>query len=105
MVDILQPDINWCGGITACQRILHVAEAAGLTVMLHAGGNTPFGQHFTYANPGMAWLETFVGSPPGVPLSEAPRIPGQAVPDGGWLVPSDAPGFGMEIEEEWIEPF
>ena len=23
----------------------------------------------------------------------------------GWLVPSDAPGFGLEIPEEWIEPF
>jgi L-rhamnonate dehydratase len=104
-VDILQPDIIWCGGITACQRIVHAAEAAGLTVMLHAGGNTPFGQHFTYAMPGMPWLETFVGSAPGVPLEEAARIPGQAIPKDGWLVPNSAPGFGMEIDEAWIEPF
>jgi L-rhamnonate dehydratase len=105
VADVLQPDINWCGGVTACLRILHAAEAAGLTVILHGGGNTPFGQHFTYAMPGMAWLETFVGSAPGVPLAEAPRIPGQAVPENGWLVPNDAPGFGMEIDAAWIEPF
>ena len=105
VVDILQPDINWVGGISACLRIVHAAEAAGLQVCLHAGGNTPYGQHFTYAMPSMTWLETFVGSAPGVPLNEAARLPGQAVPKNGWLVPSDAPGFGLEITEEQIEPF
>lgn len=105
VVDILQPDINWCGGVSACLRILHQAKAAGIRVMLHAGGNTPYGQHFTYAMPHMDWLETFVGSPPGVPLAEAARLPGQAVPENGWLVPSDAPGFGLEITEEQMEPF
>ena len=53
----------------------------------------------------MPWTEYFVGSAPGVPLAEAVRIPGQAVAEGGWLVPSDAPGFGLEIPEKWIEPF
>jgi L-rhamnonate dehydratase len=105
VVDILQPDINWCGGISACLKIVHAADAAGLQVMLHAGGNTPYGQHFTYAMPSMEWLETFVGSAPGVPLAETVRLPGQAVPENGWLVPSDAPGFGLEVEEEWLEPF
>lgn len=103
--DILQPDINWCGGVSACLRIVAAAESAGLKVILHAGGNTPYGQHFTFAMPGMSWLETFVGSPPGIPLSEAARTPGQAVPEGGWLVPSHAPGFGLEIPEDVIEPF
>jgi L-rhamnonate dehydratase len=105
VVDILQPDINWCGGISACQRIVHAAEAAGVNVMLHAGGNTPYGQHFSYAMPGVPWLETFVGSAPGVPLPESCRIPGQASPEQGWLVPSSAPGFGIEIPDDWIEPF
>ncbi|MBM3460232.1 MAG: L-rhamnonate dehydratase [Armatimonadetes bacterium] len=105
VADILQPDINWCGGVSACLQIVAAAQAAGLEVILHGGGNTPYGQHFTYAMPGMDWLETFVGSPPGVPLKEAARLPGQAIPDRGWLVPSDAPGFGLEVEESWLEPF
>lgn len=104
-VDILQPDINWCGGVTACQRIVHIADAAGLKVIIHGGGNTPYGQHFTYAMPGMTWMESFVGSAPGVPVAEEARLPGQAVPQDGWLVPNDAPGFGLEIPEEWLEPF
>jgi hypothetical protein len=27
------------------------------------------------------------------------------VPEKGYLVPSDAPGFGMEIDEKWIRPW
>lgn len=104
-VDILQPDICWAGGVTACLKIVHVAEAAGLEVILHAGGNTPYGQHFTYAMPSMPWLETFVGSAPGVPLEEAPRLPGQSVPVSGRLVPAAAPGFGIDISEHELVPF
>lgn len=105
VADILQPDINWCGGVTTCQKIVGMAEAAGISVMLHGGARNPFGQHFTYAMAGMPWLEYFIGSRPGVALEDAPRIPGQAVAKDGYLVPDDAPGFGMEILEEWLEPF
>jgi L-rhamnonate dehydratase len=104
-VDILQPDINWVGGLSTCQKIAAAADAAGLRVILHAGGNSAFGQHFSYATPAAPWIECFVGTPPGVPLEEAWRLPGQAAPEGGWLVPSDAPGFGLEIPEEWLMPF
>jgi L-rhamnonate dehydratase len=105
VADILQPDINWCGGVTTCQKIVGMAEAAGISVMLHGGARNPFGQHFTYAMAGVPWLEYFIGSRPGVALEDAPRIPGQAVAKDGYLVPNDAPGFGMEILEEWLEPF
>lgn len=105
VVDILQPDINWCGGLTTCRKISAAADAAGLSVMLHAGGNTAFGQHFSYAGTAVPWLECFVGTPPGVPLEEDWRLPGQALPKDGYLIPSDAPGFGLEIPEEWLVPF
>ena len=105
VVDILQPDINWCGGITTCQKIVAAAEAAGVSVMLHGGGRNPFGQHFSYAYAGVPWLEYFIGSRPGVALEDAPRLPGQPVAQDGYLVPSDAPGFGLEIPESWLEPF
>ncbi len=104
-VDILQPDICWVGGLSTCQKIAAAADAAGLRVILHAGGNSAFGQHFSYATPAVPWIECFVGTPPGVPLEEAWRLPGQAAPQDGWLVPSDAPGFGLEIPEEWLAPF
>lgn len=105
VVDILQPDIKWCGGVTTTRKICAAAEAAGLQVMLHGGGLTAYGQHVSYAMPAITWVEYFIGSPPGVPLEEVARIPGVPVVKDGYLVPSDAPGFGMEIDESWLEPF
>lgn len=102
VVDILQPDICWCGGLTACLEIAALAEEAGLTVILHGGGNTPYGHHFTYAMSVAPWCEFFIGSPPGIPLEEANRLPGMAVPKDGWLIPNDAPGFGLEVKEDWL---
>ena len=104
-VDILQPDINWVGGMSTCQKIAAMADGGGLNVILHGGGNTVYGQHFTHATPSAPWCECFVATPPGVPLEEAWRLPGQAAPVDGWLVPSDAPGFGLEIPEKWLEPY
>ena len=105
VVDILQPDINWCGGVTTCQKIVGAADAAGVSVMLHGGGNTAFGQHFSYAMPAVPWLECFVGTPPGVPLEEAWHLLGEAYPKDGWLIPNDAPGFGLELPGSWLSPF
>lgn len=104
-VDILQPDIFWVGGLTACRRIAEMADTAGLMVILHGGGNSSYGQHLSYAMPNTPWAERFIASPPGVPLKESVRIPGTPVPKDGWLKPNDGPGFGLEIPEEWLRPF
>ena len=103
-LDILQPDINWVGGLTVARKIAHAAEAAGLAVMLHGGGGNAYGQHFTYATSNSPWLECFVGSPPGVPLREV-APPWQSIPEEGWLIPRETPGFGIEVEEQGIRPF
>ena len=106
VVDILQPDIMWCGGATTLQKIAAAADASGsVSVIIHGGGNNVYGQHFTYATPACPWLECFVGTPVGVPLEECWGQPGQAVPKDGWLVPNDAPGFGLDISEKMLEPF
>jgi len=105
VADILQPDIHWCGGVTTCQKIAAIADAAGISVIMHGGGNSVFGQHFSIATPAVPWLECFVGTPPGVPLAEGWRLPGQAIPQDGWLTANDAPGFGLDIPATWLTPF
>jgi L-rhamnonate dehydratase len=64
VADIFQPDICWAGGFTGLMKINAIAEAAGIEVILHAGMNTPYGQHFTYASPNTRWGEYFVGADP-----------------------------------------
>lgn len=95
LADILQPDIAWVGGLTACMKIAAIAETAGIEVIPHAGMNTPYGQHFGLATPCSRWGEFFLGTPPGQPLAETRLFPGMAVPRDGRVVPSGEPGFGL----------
>jgi L-rhamnonate dehydratase len=65
--------------------------------------NTPWGQHFSFATANVEWGEFFVGGGPGVPLGEASAFPGMPVPVKGRIVPSDAPGFGIELTLQQID--
>jgi L-rhamnonate dehydratase len=104
-VDVLQPDLKWCGGLSEAVKIYTIGESAGLQTIPHGGANSAFGQHFATAMPESLMAEFWLGSDPGVPLEEVNRMPGVAVPKDGRLTPSDAPGFGMEVQEDWIKPF
>lgn len=103
LVDIFQPDVLWVGGVTATQKIFHIAEPADIPVIPHGGMNTAYGQHISFAMTNAPWGEYFVGTAPGVPLETTKDIPGVPIPKDGYLVPSDAPGFGFEIDEAWLE--
>ena len=104
LVDIFQPDLLWAGGLTACVQICHIAEANGLTVVPHGGMNWPYGQHLVAAMPAATWGErSGGGSPRGVPLADTVVLPGTVAIEDGYLVPSDAPGFGIDVDNAWLE--
>jgi L-rhamnonate dehydratase len=104
LVDILQPDPQWVGGVTGVMKICHLAQAHGVSVIAHAGMNYPYGQHLSFAMPAIQWGERSEGvSPPGVPLQERVVLPGTPVIEGGYLVPSEAPGFGFDFSLEWLQ--
>ncbi len=86
-------------------KVCTLAEAAGIAVSLHAGANNPFGLHCAYALPSIRDVEFWGGSAPGVPLAEANRIPGHALPESGLAIPPDRPGFGLEIAHDAITPY
>jgi L-rhamnonate dehydratase len=103
--DILQPDLRWCGGLTEAIKIYAMAETAGLQTWLHGGAGFAAGQHFCLAMPESGLAEFVSFSPAGVPLNEVTRIPGLCLPKDGKIVPSDAPGFGLDIPPDWFAPW
>lgn len=103
-VDVLQPDIEWCGGFTEALRVATMAEASGVELAPHVGANTPWGQHFAVAVTNAPIAEYWLGGDPGVPLTELDRIPGAAVPRSGRVTPRSAPGFGLEITDDMVGP-
>ncbi len=91
--------------MTAVVKVHAIAEFAGISVIPHGGGNTPCGQQACFAMPATPWTECFVATPPGVPPEESARLAGMATPKDSKMVPSDGPGFGVEVTEEHVTPF
>ena len=85
---VLQPDINWCGGLTTVIEVYRLAQAQGLRVCPHRGCE-PF------ALPAIAALDHR-------PLAESPRtwfrcLDGAPQIRQGRIRLSDKPGFGVEL--------
>lgn len=105
LVDVFQPDINWVGGLTPVVKICAIAEAAGIDVVLHAGGLTAYGQHASLALPAIPMVEYFVATPPGLVPPHGPwSLPGQAVAAGGRVRVPPALGFGIDLDPGTFRP-
>jgi L-rhamnonate dehydratase len=87
---VLQPDVCWCGGLTELVKIYRMAGAAGLRVCPHRGAEV-------WALHALAALDP-------EPLAESGRpwmtwVGGQPPVVDGFLRLTDAPGFGVHIDE------
>lgn len=94
-LDLWQPDITWCGGITAGLRILEEARVAGVPVAPHRGGEV-WGLHLVVASDCMDLAEahsSVMGEERDVLWHGEPEVVD------GYIVPSDLPGFGVTINE------
>ena len=94
--DIWQPDITWCGGITAGLRICELATEYGIPVVPHRGGEV-WGLHLIAANDACDNLAEMV-------LGHRDAATdniwiGNPVIEDGRLSVSDAAGFGVEPNE------
>ena len=105
-VDIVQPDILYAGGIGRTRRIASLAEAHGLPVTPHAanlGLVTLFTMHLlpTLPNAGK-YLELSIEQADYYPWQYGLfRTDPYRVADGRVTVPAE-PGWGVEIEPEWL---
>ncbi len=91
-LDIWQPDVTWCGGLTGALAILKLAEGEAIPVCLHRGGE-PWGLHLISASNCLDLAE-LVGPEKQPPTGRA----WQGVPElvDGHLLIGNRPGFGVE---------
>lgn len=93
-----QPDITWCGGITAGLRIIDLARHAGIPVSPHRGAEV-WGLHLIAASDWADFAECH---------SDHIRSPrdelwlNEPAPKDGYIFPSDRPGFGVTLNEEML---
>ena len=102
LIDVAQPDSGRAGGITGLRKIAAVAEARFATVAPHAGSLGPVAEyaalHLLAAIPNALIHEKMDPDWPGRArvVTREPELV-----DGHLLVP-DAPGLGVEIDEDFV---
>jgi L-rhamnonate dehydratase len=99
-VDVIQPDPNWCGGITEMRRIAAVASAFGKRIIPHVGG--VYSYHFLASYPDVTFAEFPMMAKAGdviVPM-HAPVLLGEPLPENGVLHVGEEPGFGLTLNED-----
>jgi L-alanine-DL-glutamate epimerase-like enolase superfamily enzyme len=105
LLDVIQPDIARAGGFTGCRRIAALADAYGIAVAPHTGLSGPVSiaasVHLAAAIPAFLTFENMIIDNPLSAVLAAPL----AVPEKGILAVSDAPGIGIDFDEEALAKF
>jgi D-galactarolactone cycloisomerase len=116
VVDVLQPDVANCGGLSGARRIAALASAFHVRVFPHVWG-TPVA-----VAAGLHFAATLPSVPPTVtpsPLAQDPLFEFDSTPhpirdamltdtlrpQNGWLVVPDSPGLGVEVDRDILRHF
>ncbi len=102
-IDLVQPDVTRCGGITETLRIAELAYAQGKETVPHAwksGIIKAASLHCNAVMPDGIWQEYCVADTPIAKTLTVQRLPIEA--DGCVAVPT-APGLGVDLDEDVLE--
>jgi L-alanine-DL-glutamate epimerase-like enolase superfamily enzyme len=106
VVDVVQPDVCYIGGLTRALRVAKMAEAAGLPCTPHSANLslvTVFTLHLVAAIPNAGpYVELSIEGPDYYPWQDGIYEPALVVRDGTVVMP-EGPGWGVEINPRWLE--
>jgi L-alanine-DL-glutamate epimerase-like enolase superfamily enzyme len=104
VVDIVQPDVCYIGGMTRAKRVAELADAAGMLCTPHSSNVsmvTLFTLHLkrSISNPG-PFLEFSIEEAGELGELFEPRL---EVRDGEAIMPDGEPGWGVRPRKEWLD--
>lgn len=106
-VDVLQPDVNRCGGLTELRRIAELASLHGALVIPHGwktGITAAAARHFQAATENAPFVESLSPELYESPLRAELVRPEPQVRDGKIPLPTE-PGLGVELVDEAVEKY
>ncbi len=106
-VDVLQPDVSRCGGLTELARIAELAAHHGAVVIPHGwktGITAAAQRHFQAATPNCPYVEMSVPALWDSPLRADLVAPDPAVADGRIALPTAA-GLGVALRPETVDRY
>ena len=104
-VDLVQPDVTRCGGITEWLRIAQLARERGVETVPHAwksGIIKAASLHCNAVIPDALFQEYCIADTPINQTLTRERLP---VEDGGYVRVPTAPGIGVTLDEEVVERY
>ena len=106
VVDIVQPDVCYLGGLTRTLRVAKMAEQAGLPCTPHSANLsmvTLFTMHLLRAIPNAGkYLEFSIEGADYYPWQEGLFVQSPYDIEDGQAVVTDRPGWGVDVHPEWL---
>ncbi len=106
-VDVLQPNIGRCGGLTEIRRIAELAGLHSAVVCPHGwktGITAAVSRHFQAATPNSPYVEVIPAGLYDSPLREELTRPEPVIENGSLPLP-DGPGLGIELVVDVVERY
>lgn len=99
-LDVIQPDVGWCGGLTELIKIGNLADAHCKMVIPHGSG--VYSYHYVTTKVNSPITECLMMAPEAdrVVPQYYPLIQDEPMPVNGKLKVSDKPGFGVELNKD-----
>lgn len=101
--DFIQPDVNWCGGMTELLKIAALADAHGAWTIPH--GSSVYSYHFVVTRVNSPFAEFLMMAPAAdrvVPMF-SPLLTDEPIPENGRLKLPDRPGFGVGLNRDGLD--
>ncbi len=98
--DLIQPDVNWCGGMTELIKISALADAHNVLVVPH--GSSVYSYHFVLTRHNSPFAEFLMMAPKAdqvVPMF-TPLLLDEPVPVNGRMRVPETPGFGVRLNPD-----
>lgn len=100
---IIQPEIHWCGGMTAALRIAAYADRHGVPLVPH--GPNVYPMHLVMANAGSPYAEFVTGGDGTTITNIFDLLLDQPLPVEGRLHLLDTPGFGVRLNHDRLRKY
>ncbi len=102
LIDILQPDVMWVGGLTELLRI--AAHASSLEIPIIPHGSGPYSYHFIASQTTLHLCEYVASSADGYSILPVfgDLFDGEDMPEKGKLKISQKSGFGMTVRDRSV---
>ena len=102
-VDVVQPDMTWCGGLTEAIKIANLARAYNVHVVPHVSAT--YSYHFCAAQTNCPFSEFIIWGERGNKIEPVFRnlFRDEPMPENGRVKLPDKPGWGMTLDRDGLK--